>query len=191
MTFQLKMLKILKEKLDKSLMTPAEKYWFLAGALEFIFEENHMNLEAEIDKVLVNEPNSSSWDNNIDRPPSKNTTIETKPKDHPPFAPQILKPEPCKKPKKYSVDSCKVMIMNTLPYGTMSVNEMIKYNRIELDCNIYQMMITAANLLSYDHKIIKKQKTGVRGLQYEYSLPSDMPTKIVLNGDLVEQQRRV
>jgi hypothetical protein len=170
----IKTLKTLKEKLDKTIMTPAEKYWYLAGALDFIFEENNINLEIEIEKTLQSKKEP-----------------EKKPAEHAPFAPQIKPQSPSLPSKKLSVENCKIIIMNTLPMGAMSVNEMIGYNNIKLDCNIYQMMNTAANLLSYDHKIVKKQKTKCRGTQYEYSLPSDMPTKIVLNGDMVEQQRRV
>jgi hypothetical protein len=183
MTFQLKTLKTLKEKLDKTAMDAGAKYWYLAGALDFVFEDG---------KGIIDLPKPINIPEIPISIPKPILNPFEKPKDHPIFAPQILKPEPCKtKPKKYSVDSCKVMIMNTLPMGTMSVNEMIKYNNIALDCNIYQMMNTAANLLTYDHKILKKQKTKCRGTQYEYSMPSDMPTKIVLNGDMVEQQRRV
>jgi hypothetical protein len=85
--------------------------------------------------------------------------------------------------------------MNTLPMAGkgayFNVMEILSYNNLKNEGQNYQQMAIAVKQLADTHKLIKKRKLGERGIQYEYCLPTDIPTKIVLNGDLVEQQRRV
>ena len=194
MSFIVKNLKTIKERLDKMSMDPAAKYYYLAGALDYVFEDG----KGIFDLIPI-APKKEEMK------PKLTPCVDTH--THPVFAPQISKTpflnatllkeeKPAKKERKYSVEECKVIILNTLPMcgkGTfMQVREMMKYNNMPDTTNIYQPMSIAVKQLADNHKIIKQRKImkGYRGVQYEYALPSDMPTKIVLNGDLVEQQRR-
>ena len=195
MSFIVKNLKTIKERLDKMSMDPAAKYYYLAGALDYVFEDGKGIFD--LPPVVVKKEEMK---------PKLTPCVDT----HPPFAPQITPTQfrnmeknadiktkkPVKKERKYSIEECIVIILNTLPMcgkGTfMQVSEMMKYNNMPDTTNVYQPMSIAVKQLADNHKIIKQRKImkGYRGVQYEYALPSDMPTKIVLNGDLVEQQRR-